>query len=743
MIVGLNSGTKCARIALALSASSLCWPSLAAAQQISTVPSDDTVGAEQSQDGEIIVTAQRRSERLQDVPIAISALGDEDLAQRGVVDVGGLRGAVPGLSITYSAGINASNLIAIRGVSGLPSPIGTSQATAIYLDGVYLSRPNAAFFSLDDVERIEVLRGPQGALYGRNATAGAINIITRLPGDSLRGGLDVSYGNFNTVNARGSLSGPLGGGFSAGVSGSFDRHDGYFLNTVTGNRVGNRKSYTIRGTVHYVAPDDNFSAVLSGDYSKVEQPSTFRNQYSSLAPNALFTGIGDPDVVSFDALSEARTRGPTKSGGVAFTMNLSPMGGLNFTSITSYRKVTAIDEYDLDGSALPAIFSLSSNSSRTFNQEIRGVLSTGPINLTAGANFFDEKGDYALAPFGPPTATFGLVAPINTTHLKAYAVFGQLEYEVVEGLTLVGGIRFNREERDFTIDYTKAPVAGAFSRGQVSDSALIPSAGVNWKAAADLLLYAKVSRGYQAPGFNAQPGIGSATSQINVFNAEDLTAYESGLKSQFFDRRITFNAAGFWYDYKGLQVRNTIAAGITQVNNAASARVKGFEASLAGKLVAGLTVSGHVTYSDARYGSFCEKITGGSLRLSDPLCSDPTAADRSGNRLTLAPKWTGGISGNYTTDIAGAGTLTANVSYSWEANSFFSAANDPVLSTQGWERIDGRIGFQLNGGPEIYVYGKNLSDTRYSGFALRATPTFAPAQVSDPRTYGIGVRYHF
>lgn len=225
----LGAQTRIAGLAVALA----CGVSNAAHAQ-----SDATSGVAAVQDGEIVVTAQRREQRLQEVPLAISAIGAEQLSDRGVTDISAITAVVPSVSITGNAGNGGFKLLSIRGLSGQAVPIGQSQTVAVYLDGEYLPRPDAAFFSLDDIERLEVLRGPQGTLYGRNSTAGAINIITRMPGDRLEGGIDASYGNFDHVLVKGSLSGPLGGGFSAGISGSFEQRDGFFTNSVTGNRLG-------------------------------------------------------------------------------------------------------------------------------------------------------------------------------------------------------------------------------------------------------------------------------------------------------------------------------------------------------------------------------------------------------------------------------------------------------------------------------------------------------------------------
>jgi iron complex outermembrane receptor protein len=694
---------------------------------------------------EILVQAQRREERLQDVPIAIAALGSEELAARAIVDIGDLRSAVPSLSVSHSAGINASNLIAMRGVSGLPSPIGTSQATAVYLDGVYLTRPNAAFFSLDDVERVEVLRGPQGTLYGRNATAGAISIVTRTPGETVKGGFDVSAGSHGAHVARGSISGPLVGGLAGGISGSYDEHDGYFDNRVTGNEIGDRESHTVRGKLRYANESESFTADLSADYSKIETQTVFQNTYTSFAPTGVLAPPHDADTVSIDAASEDLTQSLTRSKGMALVINVLATDDLEFTSISAYREIKASDYYDLDGSAVPGIFSLAKNSSEAYSQELRAVLTTDRFFITGGLNYFTEDATYELAPFGSPVVapTIPLTSPDDKSDLEAYAAFTQVEFEVVPDVTLVGGLRFNHEERDFTVDYTQSTVPGPkpLIRGSVSDNAVIPSAGVNWQISPDLLVYGKVSEGYQAPGFNGQPG--TASTDPNTFDAEQLVAYELGLKSQFLDRRLTFNAAAFYYDYSDLQVRSTVQPGQTRVDNAATATIQGAEITLIGAITDTLTLSTNMTYLDSEYGDFCEQVSGGAPFAGDPSCANPLFADRSGNRMNLAPEFSGSVSLTYRTSLSDVGEFSANVSYGWESNAYFQSNNESLLATGGWERVDSRVALALNNGIEVYVYGKNLTDDRYYGFALRGSPTLVPVTWSDPRTFGAGLRFQY
>jgi iron complex outermembrane receptor protein len=488
---------------------------------------------------EVIVTAQRRRERHQDVPIALSVMGQDELARRGARDLSDLAGAAPGLSIAGFTGGNASNLVSIRGVAGQVLPIGSGQPVAIYLDGVYLSRPDAAFFGFDDVERVEVLRGPQGALYGRNATAGAINIITRSPGSAVRGGAEVRVGNLEAISARGSVSTPLSESLSAGLSGSYLRHDGAIRNAVTGDRLNGRDARTIRGQLRYRSTDHRFEAVLSGDLTRDRATPVFKNGYD---PSGAFVGIGDPDVFASDAASQARTARRTKNDGVALILTHHPLDRLELVSITSWRDFDSTVVYDADASAAPSLLTGATNHSAAFSQEVRGVFSGRRGRVTAGASLFTERARYGLST-GAPTAPPSFSHLVDRSDLTAWAVFSQFEVDLADRLTLVAGLRYDRESRDFTIDYRRAPLPGRLLSGKVRDSVLIPSLGLSYRAGPGLLLYAKASRGYQPPGFNFAPG--ASTTVANTFRPETLWAYEAGGKAELLDRRVAVDAAAF------------------------------------------------------------------------------------------------------------------------------------------------------------------------------------------------------
>lgn len=688
---------------------------------------------------DIVVTAQRREQKLQDVPIAITAVTAEDLTARNVFDLQSISSVAPSVQITGAGGVTGNHQVSIRGISGQGSPIGTAQPVATYIDGEYLPTTDAAFFTLDDVERVEVLRGPQGTLYGRNSTAGAINIITRMPGDKVRAGFDVSYGNYSHVLTRGSVSGPLIGGLSAGLSASYESRDGFIKNSTTGNSIDDLTSYVVRGKLRYQSPDENFSILLAADTWGRDNPSTV---WSSLydSTNTVFVGLPNPGTVTYPAAAEATYRNDNRSEGQAITLNYKASPDLEFTSITSHRT------YRVDIAYYTPIFNLAGGSImryKTFNSEFRGNYTGKILTITAGINYYRNDQLYATQSPNALGITLPMTSPRDTSNLEAVGLFGQAEVAVTPKLTLVGGARYIHETQDFVIDYSKAVVPGPLINGTVKANKPIFNGGVNYKATSDILLYAKVSQGYQAPGFNSSIRSTSAF----TFKPEKLLAYEVGVKSELFDRLLTLNLAGFYYDYSDLQVKNIVTVGVQVIDNAASARIKGFEGSLALRPVKGLTLSGDLSWTDATYKSFCEGNGGSAPSAGDAACINNNGIagwDRSGNYLSNSPKWSGSVSANYNFPL-GPGEVRANASYNFSSKAYFSPANELSVSRGSIDKLDARLGYRLDGF-EIYAYGQNLTNRRYASFPIRALYTpynFVVSPPNDPRTYGVGIRYSY
>jgi len=725
------------RAALCL-AGTMLLPGAAFAQAAQPATDAETAEAEAEDIGTITVTAQRRSERLQDVPIAITALGADAIGNRQIGSAEDLQGAIPSLSISGFAGVNSTNLVSIRGIAGQPVPIGASQATAVYLDGVFLPKPDAIFFSLQDVERIEVLRGPQGTLYGRNATAGAINIITRAPSRSFEGQAQASYGSYDTRDIGGFISGPLGGGFYGSVSGGYSSNDGYFRNTATGNRIGAADSITGRARLLY-DNDRGFDVTLAADY-------TDRNSQDVFTPATLVGGRTAYSTKTVATNIENLIGTDVKSGGVSLTINAEVTDNFSITSVSSYRVFDFRTIYDIDASVAATIQPISTNESDTFSQEIRGVYTGDRLRLTAGVNYYREDGGLLLRVNPVAYTNAALRAdprPHAQNHLSALAAFGQAEFDITDTLTAILGARLNYETRDFSIDYSTAGTPGQYPPllGNVNDTAFLPAFGLNYQPNRDLLFFAKVSRGYQSPGFAYSAGIGAP---LNTFGAETLWAYEAGAKMQMLDRRVTLNVSAFRYDYTGIQLRRLISALVQRIENVGAARVTGGEAELTVIPTKGLTLTAHATYLKGVYTEFCEGITAGTPQNNDPVCVGTPAptADRSGNALNQAPRWSGGASINYETPITANARLNLNANYNWESNSYFTPANERQVSTGGWHRLNLRAGVELDNGLEAFAFARNVTGDRHIVMAFRFGGAVS-AVVSEPAVYGGGLRYRF
>jgi iron complex outermembrane recepter protein len=720
---------------------------LAAGASVQGASAQDIPGASARSD-EIVVTARRREERLQNVPIAITAVGNEDLSNANVTDLSSLANVAPGVTVPGSSGPNGQ-IVAIRGVSQVPIGVGLNNSVAVYVDGQYMPRTEAAFFTLDDVERIEVLRGPQGTLYGRNSTAGAINIITRTPGDTLEGGFDVSYGEFERLRAVASLSGPIGGGFSAGVSGSHEESDGYYTNDVTGNTVGGFDTSTVRGTLRYQSPDSSWDIRLTGDSTDLTSgiPSvlTFFPAAAPVPPRPYHVVL--PTVGTFNYETRQHQDSEQHGGGLTVTYHVN--ADTDLVSVTSAR------HYESFATVLPLaganpIGVNTSNDLDNVAQEFRLVMTGDLFDLTMGVNYYSEEQRYAIGYVQPGTGVVGpITVPIATSELENYGIFGQFTAHLSDQLSADVGLRYLQEWRDIAVDHrldynriTFAPTPGVLATTSPSDSVLLPALGLNWQATPDLLIYGKVTEGYQGVAFNSDLSLTGITGDVVLATPEHMTAYELGVRSQVFDRRLTLNATAFHYDYSDLQVRTSTPT-VPQILTAGAAEVNGIEFSGNWRMDGGLSLVANAAWLDASYTEYCQPQAG-TIQNGDAACVTPSGAagwDRTGVALNLAPEFSGNVGINYETDV-GFGELRGNVTYTYTTRAYFGAEHLDANSIEPHGNLNARLGLTLPLGPEIYLYGRNLTDEVYL-----ASATFGAGAVggyyAEPLTYGAGVRYHF
>lgn len=679
--------------------------------------SRSTSASETSALQDILVTAQRRSETLQRTAISISAITAEELSAASIGSVADLNGAVPGLVVGGKAGLGGSFQVSIRGISGQGSPLGIENPVGVYLDGVYLPRTEAAFFGLADVERIEVLRGPQGTLYGRNTTAGAINIITKKPSADFEGSVEGSFGSKEEYQARLYLSTPIIGGLAGSISLVKSGHGPYFVNGVTGNKVGTLNDFTGRGKLRYISDDGRFDATLSYDRTITNDQDFYQNIKDPIT--GCICGIGDPGVIySVDLEDDVYTR--RKSQGLALTMEYAVNDEVSVTSITSKRTFGINAFMDYDSLPLPAPYvqhTTVATSSEQFDQELRALYESDRITVVAGASYFHRK-EYVLIGLNRP-ASFE-----DESDLVAYSAFANIDYKITDKLTFVLGGRYTDEKRDFSIDYS-ASVDVPLKVGTIKDSAFTPKIGLNYTANEDVFLYGLVSRGFQSGGFPVSPG---AANPAIPFKPEHLTNYEIGAKTYSFNRRLRLNVTGFYMSYKDLQVRQ-ILSGFTQTTNAGKATIYGVEAEGALSLGGGFSLTGDINYLHATYDDFIQ-----------------LGIDRSGNWLSRAPKWQYSAGVHYEGEVSDGWELRADVSFSAQSRVYYEAANRPFVGNGGWHNIDARVQVTTPLGLSLYVFGKNLTDDRYLT-QVGTTPANGiethPSSVNLPRRFGIGARYEF
>ncbi len=718
------------------------FPVAAAAQADSAARSENS-DVHQEMGGDIIVTAQRREESLQKVPVAISALGSESLANRQVVSARDLAGSVPSLDVTGQRGGNASASFAIRGLADLGSAIGSPSLTAVYLDGVYLAVPDAAVFELDAVERLEVLRGPQGTLYGRNATAGAINIITRAPTDHLTAEAELSYGNMQTYRAKAWLSGSLTEGLTASLSGALSGRGDYLTNLYPGRegeKLGARNSKTIRGKLRYEGA--NFDATLSGDYSR--DTSVSHNVVITDLATGAYVGFGDGNVIWTSVPDFIRNKNEGYGGNL--TINADVTDDLTLTSITALRKNEGNINLDFWGKPIAALTRIAGFIDRkTFSQEIKGFYTGDRLKATFGLNYYHETGGY-IQIRNPTSSSDTSYSPIVASTLKAYAAFGQLEYDVTDTLTAVAGLRVNHEVRDYDIDYTRSPATPRpIFKGRLTGTDLPWNVGLNFQPTSSALLYAKVSQGYLGKGFNPLPGNGYRGDP--AFAGQSVRSYEIGAKTQWFDKAVTLNVAGFYYKYNDIAARSTTLDQFLIANDA-DGTGKGVEMELSLNPVRGLNLSGNLSYVHATYSSYCEPLEATAPALGDAVCTTPggqVGSDRSGNFMNDAPEWMWGVHLSYEQPLSGEASLTANVSYNHQSNSFFRASNNPLTSSMGgYNHLNAKLSFKANENFELYLYGSNLTNDRYITYSAQSTAAAIIGFVDrDPRSYGIGAKIRF
>jgi iron complex outermembrane receptor protein len=707
---------------------------------------------------EIIVTAQRRAERLQDVPVAITAATPQTLERQGVTGIRDLGSMVPGMKMA-GAGANVSP--SIRGIHSDQTDPGNDPNVSLYIDGVYMPDQLLNSMDLGDISRVEVLKGPQGTLFGRNATGGAIRIFTREPDlNAFTGSLNLSYGRYNEVNADAFVSAPVvTDRLAVSVSGHYHREDGY-MHDVVRNKTFDGEDKVVRLKI-LAQPTDNFKAEAFATYVHHSDPDA--SAYSSY-DGVSSLGNGIPGVVvptahyTFAAEEVPQLKANDYMAGLRLTLD-TDFGEL--TSLSAYNGVKSGYTTDADFSSADLVDYPIIKKQGNFQQELTFASKKfGDFQLTAGGNYYGDTARYnplvfeGLAIAAPP-ALGGFGVPIAAAYMKqrtdAYGVFGELTYTPTDRITLLAGVRYSNETRDasgcYCTFFAAPPAVYATPAtlppiGKVTYGSVTPRASVRYRLTDDDdNVYFTFSQGFKSGGFNL------SALQTTPFKPEKLTSYEIGLKTSP-SRMFSANIAAFYYDYKNEQTM-TVFGLVNITSNAGASRVYGADADFVARLTNEFTVTGGVSVLDDKYTNYplpAVLIPGtpfgratASPDPTSPLYS-PYAVNLKGQRPANAPTFTATITADYKTELsAGVVDLNATMYYTSKFDFFpYPGPFQPAYAT-----LAARASFApANSNFEFYVYGKNLTNHYYI-LNMFDGALGTGARPARPATYGAGFKYDF
>lgn len=663
---------------------------------------------------DIIVTAQRRTENAQRVPIAVTALTGNQLSGLGVRQTTDLAVAAPAVTVTNG---NGNLAVTIRGIGGTGSG-GDEQANGLYLDGVYLTSPAAAVFRFADVDRIEILKGPQGTLFGRNASGGAIQIITHVPTEETRAAFTGSYSNYNTYEGTGYLSGKLAQNLFASVTADYyDQTDGWGKNIFDGHKTYTGKLFSGRAKLRW-APDAATDITFAYLHTYTRNPN---NQGQTIVPGQLNLA-GDPNPGFYNVNNNVDQFNLDKDDNESLVISRD-FGALRALSITSHDEVHVHASQDGDVSRLPlsnTIFGDIPNITYTQELQLQSEASSH-IKWTVGGFYYNN--DLAVNPL--------LMGPrVFVVHdvTKSYAGFGQTTIPIFDVNHLTVGLRYTVDDRLQRGNINSV----AFPTQTATDKKLTYRFALDRQFTPGILGYASYSRGFKSGLFNITlPGAPAVKPQ-------SVDTYEVGLKTDLFDRRVRFNVAAFDNEFKNIQVRGTLPGNTSGYGNAANARIKGVEFDVQAKPAPHLSLQGGFSYLDGKYTRYPNapfyifRPTGGAI---------PSVLDESGNRTVNTPKVAYTAAATY--DIpTQAGDFLFNATYAHNSGFAFDPQN--VVLQQAFGLLNLAAGWTAaDGGLSAQVWARNLNNAHYFSSA-GASPVGAFYQPGTPRTYGvtIGWKYH-
>ena len=742
---------------------SVALVSPAAAQDAEVATQQEVPATAAEDNGEIIVTAQKRSERLLDIPLAVTAVSGDTLTDRQITDTNSLVQAIPSLS--YQQGANPTNTsFRIRGIGTSLFGQGTESSVSTVVDGVVAVRQAQGFSDLADIERVEVLRGPQGTLFGKNASAGVISVTTARPTRDFTASADFTIAQHDEYRARGTVSGPLSQTLRARVTGYYNDVRGITRNIGTKRWVNGSRGWGVRGKLEWDATD-NLNLLLSAEYRKTDADCCGSTMVSIVNP-ALQTLVGpikasrENRTVNEDSDTYANTSQQTYSLQADWDL-----GQATVTSITAFQKYHLDVNQPIDRINAPVpVFAGAGAAYAWWNQnhgvaDIQGLSQelrianngSSDFNYVAGVFYMHS---YIVRPFdrrrarctagtlGQPCATANIIYQSSASEIQlsqdSIAAFGQFDYNIVGGLKIIGGLRvqyekgFNRGFRIAPIQTgdvifpANPPVSGQF---RAHDTAVTGKAGLQYEFGRNAQVYGTYTRGYKGLGYEME--ISADLGNQKALEPEHVNAYEIGFKGRTSDGSFTLSAAAFLADYTNLQVqanRSDPATGVVQFvsTNAGQSQTKGFEIEATLRPTDGFTVNAAVTYAKSTIdidGLNCplQLQAAAPVMSGTPvnICYRPAVGatpqqNLRGKPLAASPKWRISVSPRYETEISSNLAAFGQFSVNFTSAQQFAVEQDPLLVQPAYALVDASIGLKtIDDRYSLTLFVKNLFDENY------------------------------
>ncbi len=727
---------------------------------------------------EVVVTAQHRSERLQNVPISINAFTRRDIQQLGLTTTSDLSAVTPNLTIALSQGQGNQPLIAIRGIGINDENTNNAGPVAVYMDDVYLSSPSSQTFGLFDLDRIEVLKGPQGTIYGRNSSGGAIDYVSAKPTDTLSEHFRVDYSSYNTVHTEAALGGAITSNLDGRIAVMDDYSDGYVRNILDGKTENGENDYAARGQLLYKVNDD-LKFLLNVHAGQLDVTPNDYGHFGDLEPGTEFTG--NPVVCSngqvradqcvdifgytqpkkyFSGAFSEEAHELINSAGASLRGDYA-LGYLTLTSITGFETNRKSLPENTDSAPYDELKIHWGVKDNEFTQEFRLAHSDERLNWTLGAYYLFEQLrqnqplDFLLSfdQFFGPGSGDGIASKETDQSrqtTQAGAVFGQADYKITDRLKAILGGRFTQEHRTFLYTGSVAYQQGGEGNFGPATSLLPPQAaipaldaanfsfraGLEYQFAPRVMGYATVASGFKSGDFNGgflSTIPAQALVQLSPVKPERDIAYELGMKSTLLGNRLLFNAAAFYTDYTDLQLFSLIQSPegpLNSLTNAQKVHNEGIDLEMSAKPIPALTLTANVGLLDTRIDKFFNALPGVAQNLQ-------------GLQLAFAPHASALLMVDYRLPISD-NVLDLNFNASYKDHQFYDSTNDPYLAQSAYWLENVRLTYEFDHGRwQVAGYIKNLLNYKYSVDSFNSTSPFGYIQpvYGLPRFFGFQLDY--